>query len=227
MSNSCTFLPVLLGLLLLTSCGEQKQPAGTLNQNPSPVPTQAQGRRSINLQPKTEAPAKTPVPVPRTVSDTTGLFALNPQERLVAQDFKIGPLQDMLAGQYDKINAVVTVRDFLNSLSKKKVKQELIKEDMRTEITRSLQYPIQQGLVPETYRIGRAFLNDNQELSVNVRLFKGQSVTEGEIYLVKNKDEWVITDLQVGLTLLAEKPTKDTEPFSPSSYKWLLKDYLE
>ena len=70
-------------------------------------------------------------------------------------------------------------------------------------------------------------MDNNQELSVDVRLFKGQSSTEGEIYMAKIKDAWVITDFQVGLTLLAEKQPKDTEPFSPSSYKWLLKDYLE
>jgi hypothetical protein len=221
------FPALLLCFLLAASCGEEKRTAGAKTPAASPTPTREQNERAINLKPKTETPAKTPPLVPRAVSDTTALFALNPQERLVAQDFKIGSLQDMLAGRYENINAVSIIREFLNSLEKKKVKQELIKEDMRTEITRSLQYPINQGLVPETYRIGKAVMDNNQELSVNVRLFKGQSSTEGEIYMAKIKDAWVITDFQVGLTLLAEKQPKDTEPFSPSSYKWLLKDYLE
>ncbi len=220
-------ISLFLCALLLGSCSEQKQAAGAKTRTTSPVPTRTLNERAINLKPKTETPAKTPPPVPRTISDTTGLYTQNPQQRLVAQDFKIGPLQDMLADQYDKISAVSTVREFLNALSKKTVKQELIQENMRTEIMRSLQYPLKQGLVPETYRIGKAIPESNQELSVNVRLYKGQNSTEGEIYLAKNQDTWIITDFQVGLTLLAEKQTKETEPFSPSSYKWLLKDYLE
>jgi hypothetical protein len=225
---------LLSAILLIPSCGQQK--ASTSTQKPNPVvattpgkntETAQQAKRTIELQPKQEKTEENPPPIPRTVSDTSGRFALDPQQRIVPRDFKIGPLQDVLTGQLNKIKAATTVKEFLTALGKKTIRRELIKPDMQTELERSLSYPLKQGLVPDDFRIGQAIEDKDQEMSVNVRLFKGKNTAEGEIYLVKNKDQWLIDDLQIGLTLLAEKPSKSTEPFSPSSYKWLLKDYLE
>jgi hypothetical protein len=225
------FIPIVL---FLTACsgdnasssqnnnGAIKTSAGTTR---SETPTQP--KRVIDLKPKNESPNNSPQPTPRQVSDTTGLFSLSPGQRIIVEDFKIGPLQDFLIGQYDRIKAALTVHDFMKGLSRKEIKQELIKPEMRTEIKRSLSYSLKNNLLPEEFRIGKIIPEAGGEINVNIRVFKGQSVTEGEIYLLKENGEWMIIDMQIGFTLLAEKYKKDTEPFSPSSYEWLLRDYLE
>ncbi|MBN1797268.1 MAG: hypothetical protein JW822_01735 [Spirochaetales bacterium] len=227
-------LVLVLLVILISACpGDKKPPSENIKNNGQPLDkaaqseTKAQPKRSIDLKPQNETEHKASQPPPRQISDTTSFFSLSPQARIVVEDFKIGPLQDFLIGQYDRLKAALVVNDFFKGLAKKEIKLDLIKNEMRTEIERSLAYPLSQGLLPESIRIGRILPESTDEISVNVRVFKGQSVTEGEIYLVKDNGEWVIIDLQIGLTLLAEKYNKETEPFSPTSYKWLLRDYFE
>lgn len=225
----CTLL-----VLLVSACpGDDKTPSENLTSNNQSINKAAQPKtrlepqRSIDLKPKNETEKQTVQPPPRQVSDTTSLFSLSPQARIMVEDFKIGPLQDFLIGQYNRLKAALVVDEFFKGLSQKEIKLDLIKNEMRTEIKRSLTYPLNQGLLPDNIRIGKILPESSDEISINIRVFKGQSVTEGEIYLVKENGEWKIIDLQIGLTLLAETYTKDTEPFSPSSYKWLLRDYFE
>jgi hypothetical protein len=221
-------------ILFFTACPGDNRPSAQNNKGAVKTPpdtsqavTQTQPKRIIDLKPKDESKTTSPQPAPRQVSDTTSFFSLSPGQRIIVEDFKIGPLQDFLIGQYDRIKAASVVHDFFEGLSKKEIKQELIKPEMRTEMKRSLSYSLKNSLLPEEFRIGKIIPEASDEISVNIRIFKGQSVTEGEVYLLKEDGEWMIIDMQIGFTLLAEKYNKDTEPFSPSSYKWLLKDYLE
>ena len=224
----------ILAVLFLIACPDDNKTAPDNSMNSIQTTTDAtqpgtptNQKLSIDLKPKNESGNTTSQPTPRQISDTTSLFALSPQTRIVVEDFKIGPLQDFLIGQYDRVQAAFVVNDFFKSLKNKEILQELIKPEMRTEIKRSLSYSLKHGLLPENFRIGKILPETNDEISVNVRIFKGNSMTEGEIYLVNDNGVWMIIDIQIGFTLLAEKYNKDTEPFSPSSYKWLLKDYFE
>jgi hypothetical protein len=233
MKNFFLLVATLFFISFLTACPEEKKPAdgnkpnpGQKAQNTAKLLTPDQTKQAINLKPKAETKNAAPVSPPRAVADTSNLFALSPQARIMMDDFKIGTLQDFLRGQNEMIAATSVVSDFLANLSRKQIKEELIKEEMRKEIDRSLRYPLNRDLIPENYRIGKAFMEDN-EITVNVRLYRGQNITEGEVYLEKENGEWLISDMQIGFTLLEEKYKKEEEPFSPSSYKWLLKDYME
>jgi len=221
------FICILLVIFLFACPSDKKSSPENIKNSIQTTADATQPKRSIDLKPRNETENTVPAPAPRQISDTTSLFSLSPQQRIVVEDFKIGPLQDFLIGQYDRVKAAQVVNDFFTSLSKKQIEQKLIKTEMRTEIERSLTYSLKQGLLPENFRIGKILPETSDEISVNIRVFRGQSVTEGEIYLVKDNGEWMIIDMQIGLTLLAEKYDKDTEPFSPSSYKWLLRDYFE
>jgi hypothetical protein len=174
------------------------------------------------------APSPSPGPSAGSVRQLTnevGLIAYYPQQRLMPEDMKIGALQDGLSATRDYLRAIGTVRAFLDSIAKKEMDEALVLPAARAAIKAVVSYPLSQGYVPQRYRIGKIVFENESAVRANIRLYKDEGVTTGEIYLAKVDDGWQVSDLQAGFTLLGKKYVKPTEPFVPGSYKFLLGDH--
>lgn len=187
------------------------------------LPPEGQSRQTqqdvISLSP---SPDSSRAAETRTLTTETGLFAYFPQQRLAAQDFKIGPLQDTLLAPLEFVKASAVVGRFFASLMKKEPDYGLVGEKSRRQLEAVVSYPLSQGYIPEKYRLGKMSFEAQDEIRANIRLFKGDAVTEGEIYLEKSGEDWLISDLQVGFTLLNRAYRKSSEPFMPGGYDFLL-----
>jgi hypothetical protein len=118
--------------------------------------------------------------------------------------------------------ALACVRKFLSSIVDKKIDYSLVLPAVLAEMKAVIDYPLSQGYVPRKYRIGKMIFENDDELRANIRLYKDNSITEGEIYLKKHEDDWKISDLQAGFTLLGRPYQKPAKPFVPGSYEFLL-----
>ncbi len=190
---------------------------------PTLPPPRGEREQAIRLSPS-PSPASSPGQA-HNLANEAGLMAYYPQQRLMPEDFTIGPLQDGVSATRNYLRALATIRGFLDSLGKKKVDYELVVPAVKDEIKSVVSYPLSQGYVPERYRIGKIAFESDDELRADIRMYKGDGVTTGEIYLKKIEDKWLVSDLQAGFTLLAKKYEKPKQPFVPGSYRFLLKNH--
>jgi hypothetical protein len=168
-------------------------------------------------------PDPSPAPSPRVaLKKETDLFASFPQQRIMGEDFKIGVLQDGITSSRDFLRGLDCVRKFMASIMRKKVDYSLVLPAAQAEMKAVVSYPLKQGYVPQKFRIGKMIFENDDELRANIRLYKDDGVTEGEIYLKKDDEGWKISDLQVGFTLLGRRYQKSSKPFVPGSYDFLL-----
>jgi hypothetical protein len=174
---------------------------------------------AIRLSPN-PAPTSSPGPS-RQLTNELGLFAYFPQQRLMPDDFRIGPLQDGVSGARDNLRARETIRAFFDGIAQKKVDDTLVLPADLAEIKAVVSYPLAQGYVPQRWRVGKLAFENDGALRATIRLFKDEGATTGEIYLAKDGDQWRVSDLQAGFTLLGKKYEKPKEPFMPGSYQFL------
>lgn len=229
-----SFFICIIFILIVSSCADTKKKNPETSDNPSstlpPLETtkntdkepQPEPSNIINLEIKNPPPEATPPP--RNVSKRA-LFAHSPQKRTMATDYKIGSLQDLFQDQIEFLKATWNLKKFLDSLTKKQIEKDLLLSEMSEELERFFIYQIEREYLPTEYRIGKAYIDENQEIRINLRLFREtQGVSEGEVYLKKENGHWLISDIQISFSLLTEKYTKDNQTFMPSSYNWLLQE---
>jgi hypothetical protein len=120
----------------------------------------------------------------------------------------------------DERAALSAAASFLSVLSRGKAAGNLIAA-AAPALSHSLSYYLERGDVPSSFRLGVPKRQENGEIAVNVRLFKTGGSSEGEIYLVREKRGWRVSDFQVDLSRMREKRAKRGD-FMPSSYRWLL-----
>jgi len=208
------------------------QPERPLPSNiPHPSPENVSGRRQPDQPPRkptdkvislSPSPAPPTAPQPAVLAKESDLLSAFPQARIMAEDFKIGPLQDGISSSRDFLQALACVRKFMESVMKKDVDYALVLPASQAAVKAVISYPMKQGYVPQRYRVGKMAYEQQDEVRANVRLYKDDGVTEGEIYVKKADDEWKIADVQVGFTLLGKPYQKPAEPFVPGSYSFLL-----
>lgn len=87
-----------------------------------------------------------------------------------------------------------------------------------------LQYGIQRGDVPRSFRIGAPKKHESGEISANVRLFGQEGTSEGEIFMTRAGGHWLVSDFQISMEDLKVKQEKPKERFFPSSYRWMLQE---
>jgi hypothetical protein len=141
--------------------------------------------------------------------------------RIIPEDFKIGPLQDSL-DPGNKKGLTLIIEQFLKSLTRGEIEEDLLIPSDRTELSRFLAYHIGRGLIPRSYRFGSINLDDPTLARANVRLFSETGVSEGEIYLTKEDGLWYITDLQIAFEKLSITYQQSDQKFIPYSYGWTI-----
>jgi len=140
---------------------------------------------------------------------------------IIPEDFKIGPLQDNL-DPGNKKGLTIIMEQFLKSLTRGEIEEDLLIPPDRTELSRFLAYHIGRDLIPRSYRFGSINLDDPALARTNVRLFSETGVSEGEIYLAKEDGLWYITDLQIAFEQLSIAYRQSDRKFMPYSYGWTI-----
>jgi len=152
--------------------------------------------------------------------------------QVLPEDFKIGPLANLVGIDRSTQEMVSVATRFLSGLQEGTVVMETLLSGVREELTNSLHYYLNQELTPITYRIG-AITTQSQQGSdqnpppdqqrtawMNIRLFGSPGVCEGELYLENSGGRWYISDLQTNFELLKRAYSKEEDKYYPSTYGW-------
>ena len=208
---------MLLVVLAVSSCGRSK--AATPDESPASE-KQVGPKKEITLRKEESTPE---LPPPR-VGTAQNLLPLESSTH-IPEDFKIGSLQDTMESDRDLMLISERVMGFLNSLKSAELVKEHLLPSKREELSRFLNFYLEQDLYPQDFRIGTATISERAGLRsarLNVRLFGSIGVTEGELYLSIEDQKWYISDIQVGFELLRQPYSPSKERFVPSEYSWTL-----
>jgi len=171
-----------------------------------------------------EQPATATTVAPQQNTDVTSLLSLGRDSRILPEDFKIGAFGDTRAGDPDDQQAMAVAASFLSRLVSGKVEAAMLDPGCESRVSDMLDFGIQRGDVPLTYRLGAPKKHESGEITASIRLFGTVGTSEGEISLARASGHWFVTDLQISMDDLQVKQEKPTERFFPSSYRWMLEE---
>ncbi len=202
---------------------------GTSGGQPEESPGQGISKRTITLSRQQSNPEPQPDQPVIEQSEEQKLLSLH-SGLVLPEDFKIGPLADLAASGKNEREIASVAGSFLDGLKEGKVIAEAIDSNVREELDRSLQYYLEQGLVPLSYRLGSITIppaepsdeaqSQPKRAWMNIRLFGSPGVCEGELYLLASAGRWYISDLQINLDGLSQSYTREQEKYYPSIYGW-------
>jgi hypothetical protein len=164
-------------------------------------------------------------------SEQQQLLALESVE-VLPEDFRIGPLADLVGIDRSTMEMVTVATRFLNALQTGTVDGESLHSEVREELTTSIRYYLDRELVPVNYRIGAITTEsyaEGEQYSpalqhrtawMNLRLFGVPGVTEGELYLERSAGRWYISDLQIDFEQMRQNYVREQEEFYPTTYGW-------
>ncbi len=212
-------------LLMLAACSRRPEqeveaaPSQEVAEQPSPG---QRPRQRVQLE---RVDSATPQAAPSPVeTKAMSLLPLQPTERLLPEDFEIGPLQDMNASDSDSREVIGLLHAFLTSLAREKTRADLLAPEHRTEVTRSLTFHKERGNTFDRFRIGKISMQAGSSASVRVRLFGNPGTTAGDIHLLKIAGKWRISDLQIAFQELQTAYDKPQTPFLPNISRWIIRE---
>jgi hypothetical protein len=151
---------------------------------------------------------------------------------ILPEDFKIGPLADLVGVDRNILEMISVSTRFLNALQDGTIDRQSLHEAVREELTTSIRYYLDRDRIPVTYRIGAITMEssseDEQEPSalqgriawMNVRLFGSPGVSEGELYLERSGGRWYVSDLQIDFEEMGQEYVREQEQYYPTIYGW-------
>ena len=199
-----------------------RAPAPGTAEHSATAPGASGPKQTIALAREQPAPATTVAP--RQNTDVTSLLTLGRDSRILPEDFKIGAFGDARAGDPDDRQAMAVAGSFLGRLVSGKVEVALLDPSSESRVSDMLDFGIQRGDVPLSYRLGAPKKHEGGEITASIRLFGTAGTSEGEISLARVGGHWLVTDLQISMDDLQAKQEKPTERFFPSSYRWMLEE---
>jgi hypothetical protein len=232
----CRSFLVLFLILNLVSCGDDDEPK---EQRPAEPPqTRARedrpdagdvvSKREITLT-EAQPPEQSQLPILQQ-SEQQRLLALE-SVPILPEDFKIGPLAELVSVDRSTLEMISVATRFLNTLEGGSVAEESLQAEIRQELATSIRYYLERGLIPLNYRIGaittesygeeeQTSLLDQTTAWMNLRLFGSPGVSSGELYLERSGGRWYISDLQLDFERLGVEYTKEQDRYYPSTYGW-------
>ncbi len=167
-------------------------------------------------------------PPPAAAKKDTGVSSLLTlgarDQRTLPEDFKIGQIADVLAGDADTQQALKAANAFLARLAAGKVDPGVLAPEAQSRISDMIAFAVEHGSVPRTWRLGSLRKRETGEMTAAVRLFGTVGTSEGELTLEHSARQWLISDFQISLGALQVKPEKPKDRFFPSSYRWMLEE---
>lgn len=138
------------------------------------------------------------------------------------EDFSIGPLADPRAGTDDEKAALAAAAALLASVAAGTPDGSRLTEDSREAVLDLLGPASRVNAGPLAFRLGSATTLPTGEISINLRLLRGEGSAEGEIYVRRDGSRWLVSDVQVNPAALAAARSRPAARFFPSPYRWLL-----
>ena len=225
-ATSPVILFVLVTFLAISCSRAQKADETISEQAPAPSTSELKNRPA----PSEKTPASTQVagntPPERTSVELISnsreeasirLLSYQQGSRFVPEDFVIGLLQDWWEENQHVRAVVPVVEKFLGAFVRGTVSETLLLPEKREYLSRTLNYHIQQGDVPEEYRIGSITLEQNQTAVATLRFFAQFGSATGDIYLTKAGNRWYISDIQTGFQWVPK--IQDQTVFFPYSHR--------
>ncbi len=240
----CSLFLLILLLLSTISCirGREAETKDQPNPEPAPAPERVDDRevtdrdagevvskREITLN--QAAPPEQPQLATTQQTEQQRLLALE-SIQVLPEDFKIGPLADLVAVDRSTLEMIAVATRFLEALQEGTVEGESLLSEVRQELTTSIRYYLEQDLIPVNYRIGaittESYAQGDQAQSplqqrtawMNLRLFGSPGVSEGELYLERSAGRWYVSDLQIDFERMSQEYVREEEVYYPSTYGW-------
>jgi hypothetical protein len=233
---SALLLILLLSVVTCTRTRDdstENQPTEKPASAPEPVADSDAGevssKREITLT--QAAPPEQEQPATAQQSEQQRLLALE-SVQVLPEDFKIGPLADLVGVDRTTLEMISVSTRFLNALEQGMVEGESLHSEVRQELATSIRYYLDRDLIPVNYRIGaittesyaegeqKSSLLDHRTAWMNLRLFGSPGVSEGELYLERSAGRWYISDLQIDFEQMGQDYVREQEAYYPSAYGW-------
>lgn len=222
----------MIFLLLFLSCSRRQDSVQRSLPRPAVKEASKIAPQAENIAQEEDLPALPTLP-PATQEHI--MLPLARRERSLPEDFKIGRLQDQLAGYGDQAQLLATVRLFLSGLTAASVTAESLLPEAAPALDRYLKFYLERDIVPTDYRLGSlSYLPESsgeggtpQQARLGIRLFNQDpaastlAASEGALYLERRAEQWLIADLQIDFQTLADPYVRGKQKFIPSSYRWL------
>ena len=211
-------------LLIIVSCFPKKNLSEAEMQNSGQIPTSDQSRGEFNREENKVELQRVDVKkeirneeAERAISRT--MIKAPFAKRIVPDDFLIGPLQDLNDQNAIDRSVIKTVEEFCAALMAGRLLTDRIDEINRTLLGFSLSYFLDNDILPRSYRLGVIDFSNPEECRVPVRLLSDNGSAEGEFYLEKKNEVWLISDIQVNLqNLQRENKEGKGDKFKPNKY---------
>jgi hypothetical protein len=228
---------LLILLLGVVSCARDDKTKDQPPPEPAPAPEQAVDSDTGEVLSKREitltqaAPPEQPQLATAQLTEQQKLLALE-SAQVLPEDFKIGPLADLVGIDRSTLEMVSVSTRFLDALQEGMVEGESVHADVREELTTSIRYYLQRDLVPVNYRIGAITMEsygegeqrssplEQRTAWMNLRLFGSPGICEGELYLERSAGRWFVSDLQIDFESMGQEYVREQEPYYPSTYGW-------
>lgn len=231
-------LLLALSLVSCTKSGKGRSAAAAPLPPPAPapasVPSPALPGAPANTPPGPANPSTTILlareqsPPPAAAKKDTGVASLLTlgarDQRILPEDFKIGPVADALAGDADTQQVLKAANAFLARLAAGKVEPSALAPEAQSRISDMIAFAVDHGSVPRSWRLGSFRKRETGEMTAAVRLFGAVGTSEGELTLEHSARQWLISDFQISLGALQVKSEKPKDRFFPSSYRWMLEE---
>ncbi len=186
--------------------------AGTIRLNP----VSRNGGAGFAQQPKVNENAST------TVSGSDQLLAMQGGRSVYPSDFDIGALQPAMPAGTAQGAILQSVDQFFSELANGKVDEAVLSPKWKDDIVRLLSYPVQQGELPDSVRVGRITIVQ-EKAHAAIRMERGKGRADGEVYLERVNGRWLISDLQADFGKLMV-PFVRAQAFDPAEWKSLMKE---
>lgn len=212
---------VFLCLTVIFSCSRAKKSQSTEKPLKSPVVASTNKEKNQKIVLKRNKTVETVQNIgPGSILKY--ILPLKTESNIYPQDFKIGKLEPEIGIPRTDKNIVLTIKTFLNSLQRGKVDRVTIDPEDFDSIKKISTYYFNKANRFNSFRIGSINSTGMDTVTVNCRLFGSPGTAEGQIYLKRKANKWLITNVQINIKQIT-KPRKK-ELFIPNSYSWIMEE---
>ena len=202
---------------------EEKTSENIDNTEKTASPVQS-GQERIGLEPAAGSSSSETVKLKASQESVKNIFNLVPEigsDFITPDDFEIGPL--LFHNGEDSYARFIN--NFFEELEKGKIARDMIDPGNIQFLTQVFESSIRSGLIPDNIRIGEAVIisggsSGSENIRLNLRLFKGNNRTEGEIFLIDRGGSFKITNFNGDLLKLDIEYADNEGKFEPEIYRF-------
>ena len=160
--------------------------------------------------------------VPGAIESNNYLFYEQDKDIIIPEDFEIGQLLVYSDRTIDE-RQNKAYRDFINKffseLRKQNIPESMIMDENLFFLTNIFNSYIEKELIPDNIRVGKV-ITTKDGLRLNLRMYKGQNRTEGEIFLAEINNSYKVKEFYGDLGILDIEYDRSNEKFEPEIYKF-------